>query len=720
MLGETNRSLDLDTRRRFVIFILFFVPLTLIALVYLFQDFLVPFYGEQHYLAMHLILELFCIIVSFSIAIQAWMIYPYTLRGKGIYIGALFFSVGLLDFFHMISFKGMPVFITEGSIQVSAWFWIAARLTLALFLLVILLIPENSQSSKGYTFKKRGVMYSLSFVYSIIWIVGIYLYSSQLPLLFLEGVGTTTLTNGLEYFVILLHIGTIGLFVKNRTKVTELQLTFILALFYLIIAGWMLTQHVVLHDIKSLLGHMVKGIGFYFLTYSLYITSVKRPFQLQSNLQKKLEQHAYYDDVTGLPNMRHLHDNLTKLINNERPFGIIMFDIHQLQKVNNSLGQGFMNEILKLITNRLQQSLPSHYYLSRMTGDHMALLILNVKTQEELLEVCKQIAAVFDKSFKARHLELMINITLGMTIYPIDGNNSELLLDNAKAALDEAKINKLPHLFYRPELRSKTYNKLLLENDLRRALENEELSLVYQPKIDIVAGRIYGFEALLRWEHAKRGAISPLEFIPIAEETGLIVPIGDWVIQTASKQLKAWHKIDPTLKMAVNFSFRQFYQPDLTIKIKNILQETNLQSNYLELELTESMAIEIDVSIDKIKKLKELGVRISIDDFGTGYSSLNYLKELPIDKLKIDRTFIRGLHTNEQDQMIVSTIISIAKNMKVEVIAEGVEEVAQLNILQKKQCNHVQGYLFSKPERPDYITKNFTRLQADAKKYFLA
>lgn len=441
---------------------------------------------------------------------------------------------------------------------------------------------------------------------------------------------------------------------------------------------------------------------------------------MQSNLQEKLEKHAYFDDVTGLPNMRHLHDNLTKLINNQQPFGIIMFDIHQLQKVNNSLGQGFMNEILKLITDRLQQSLPSHYYLARMTGDHMALLAHHINTQEELLAVCQQVEAVFDKPFKARHLELLINITLGMTIYPIDGNNSELLLDNAKAALDEAKLNSLSHLFYRPELRSKTYNKLLLENDLRKALENDELSLVYQPKIDMVAGRIYGFEALLRWDHAKRGVISPVEFIPIAEETGLIVPIGDWVIQTASKQLKAWHKIDPTLKMAVNFSFRQFYQPDLTLKIKNILQETELQSNYLELELTESMAIEIDVSIDKIKKLKELGVRISIDDFGTGYSSLNYLKELPIDKLKIDRTFISGLHTNEQDEMIVSTIISIAKNMKVEVIAEGVEEVAQLSILQKKQCNHVQGYLFSKPETSDYITRNFKRLQENAKKYFLA
>lgn len=301
----------------------------------------------------------------------------------------------------------------------------------------------------------------------------------------------------------------------------------------------------------------------------------------------------------------------------------------------------------------------------------------------------------------------------------MDGDSPELLLDNAKAALDEARTKGIPHLFYMPEMRSKRYNKLLLENDLQKALENDELFLVYQPKIDMSTGKIYGFEALLRWNHRERGLISPNEFVPIAEETGLIVPIGEWVIETACKQLKEWHKLDPNLKMAVNFSFRQFYQPDITEKIKRMLNEIELPSHFLELELTESLAIEIDMSIEKIKNLKELGVRISIDDFGTGYSSLSYLKELPIDKLKIDRSFIRGLSTNKQDDMLVSTIISIAKNMKLEVIAEGVENVKQLMILQEKKCHHVQGYLFSKPEKPEYITKNFGKLQEETEQYFV-
>lgn len=689
-------------------------------MIFLFQDALLPFYGQANYIAIHLILELISIIVSFSIAIQAWIIHPYMLKGKGIYIGALFLSIGLLDFFHTISFSGMPHFITDSSVQTSTWFWIAARLTLAVCFFLILFVPQvdSNTQKKLNLFNSRHFLYILSGVYSLIWAVIIYRFSSHLPPLFQAGVGTTSIKNGLEFFVILMHIATIGFFLKRRKPIDELNLTFVLSLFYLITAGWMFTQYVQIHDINNFFGHVLKALGFYFLSYSLYVTSVKRPFQLQRSLQEQLEHHAYFDDVTGLPNIRHLNDKLTNLINHRRSFGIILFDIHQLQKINNSLGQAFTNEVLKLIAHRLQQSLPSHYYLARMTGDHMVVLMLNVSKQEELLIVSKQIGIVFDKPFKTRNLELMINITLGITIFPMDGNHPELLLDNAKAALDEAKINALPHLFYKPEMRSKQFNKLLLENDLRKALENNELSLVYQPKIELTTGEIYGFEALLRWKHHDRGFISPIEFIPIAEETGLIVPIGDWVIRTASKQLKEWHKLDPSLKMAVNFSFRQFYQPDLTLKIKNVLQETKLKSDYLELELTESMAIEIDVSIEKIKKLKDLGVRISIDDFGTGYSSLNYLKELPIDKLKIDRSFIKGLHTNEQDNMIVSTIISIAQNLKVEVIAEGVEDIAQLNILQQKQCDHVQGYLFSKPETPDYITKNFKKLQTEAKKYF--
>lgn len=720
VINKGGRSMlllsGLNERERFLIFLLFFIPIFLIGLVFLFQNLSSPFYEQENYIMIHFMLEIVCVIVSFMIAFQALVIYPYTFRRTGIYIGALFLSIGILGFFHIMALIGMPHFIMESSNHVSMWFWIAARITQAVGLFVILTFPKTEL--KHSLWEKRTFVYISSFVYSLTWIAFIYIYSPHLPILYVANVGTTSLNNGFEYLMMFLYVIMIVLFVKTYNRLDKFSLAIVLSLFYLIVSGWMFTHYNDVHDIKNFVGHLLKAFGFLFFGYALYITSVKRPFQMQRELQIKLKQHTFYDDVTGLPNFRHFNDKLAQFIQQRKSFGIIMFEIHQLQKINNSLGQALTNEILKLIAQRLEQSLSNQYFLARMTGDYMAVLMPNAKTEKELHAVCNQIGIIFDKPFKTRNLELMINISVGITIFPIDGNQSELLLDNAKAALDEARLNGIPHLFYKPEMRSKRYNKLLLENDLQKALENKELSLVYQPKIELTTGKIYGFEALLRWNHRERGFISPSEFIPLAEETGLIVPIGDWVIQTACKQLKAWHSIDPSLKMAVNFSFRQFYQTDITEKIKKTLEETELHSDYLELELTERLAIEIDVSIDKIKKLKELGVRISIDDFGTGYSSLNYLKELPIDKLKIDRSFIKGLHTNKQDSMLVSTIISIAKSMKVEVLAEGVEDVAQLNILQQKQCNHVQGYLFSKPEKPDYITQNFKRLQENARKYF--
>lgn len=701
-----------NSRKKFVIFLLFFVPLFLMGTVLFFQDSFFPFYGVENYTIIHFILELVCIVISFLIAFQAY-------RGVGIYAGATFLSVGLLDLFHALTFVGMPRFFAESTMHISVWFWVVARMTQGIGLCALLLAHENEKLAKKLVPERRFLIYLFSFVYSLSIIVLIYTYSSKLPILFVNGVGPTIIHQGIEYGLIVVYAVTFGLLIRRTKLSDEFSFSLGLSVYFFILSGVMFTQYTEAPDMLNFVGHLLKLCGFFFLSYAVYVIGVKRMIQMQMQLQNELTHHALFDDVTNLPNTRHFNEKLSHLIQQLKPFGIIMFEIHQLQKMNNSLGHTLTNDILKLITKRLQQSLPSHYFLARMTDDYMAVLVPSAKSEQSLLSVCQQIIAVFDQPFKTSNLELMMNLSLGITIFPMDGDSPELLLDNAKAALDEARTKGIPHLFYMPEMRSKRYNKLLLENDLQKALENDELFLVYQPKIDMSTGKIYGFEALLRWNHRERGLISPNEFVPIAEETGLIVPIGEWVIETACKQLKEWHKLDPNLKMAVNFSFRQFYQPDITEKIKRMLNEIELPSHFLELELTESLAIEIDMSIEKIKNLKELGVRISIDDFGTGYSSLSYLKELPIDKLKIDRSFIRGLSTNKQDDMLVSTIISIAKNMKLEVIAEGVENVKQLMILQEKKCHHVQGYLFSKPEKPEYITKNFGKLQEETEQYFV-
>ncbi len=702
MNKEQDRQYSQHKNRKFVIFPLVSIPFLLMALAFLVVDFSIPYANPVNF-----VFTIFCIFISFYIAFLAYVINKHAYsrtkneiaHTNSLYLGALFLSVGVFELLHLL--------LLIGNHEEGFLFSLIARITQAVGLLLLIFLHRNKW------LRNRIVLYRTSVVYSILLAAFVFLYSSKL---------TNFDMNAINYigFALCAAYGVSSGFIISNKKLQEnfkriLALSFVYFAFF----EFLRAQFIASYEIMTIVAELFKVFGFFTIGYAFHTYYVKQSFLRENELQKELERYTYFDDVTGLPNIRYFKDKMYRLINRRQPFGIIIFEIHQLQKINNSLGQAFMNEILKLIATRLQQSLPSKYFLARMTGDYMALLFPKAKTREELLFVSNQIGMVFNKPFKTRNLELMIDISLGITMFPIDGNEPELLLDNAKAALDEAKLNGNKQLFYKPEMRSKRYNKLLLENDLQKAIENNELMLVYQPKIDLSNGKIYGFEALLRWRHRERGFLPPSEFIPLAEETGLIVPIGDWVIRTACKQLKEWHKIDPNLKMAINFSFRQFYQPDLTYKIEKVLEETGLSSDYLELELTESMAIEIDVSMEKIRKLKELGVRISIDDFGTGYSSLNYLKELPVDKLKIDRSFIRGLHTNKQDNMLVSTIISIAKNMKVEVIAEGVEEVEQLQILKQKQCNHVQGYLFCKPESPEYITENFTKLQENAKKYFV-
>jgi len=294
-------------------------------------------------------------------------------------------------------------------------------------------------------------------------------------------------------------------------------------------------------------------------------------------------------------------------------------------------------------------------------------------------------------------LELYITPSSGISMYQDDGETVEKLIKHADAAMYLAKeCGKNNHQFYTKELQQATLKKLKLETDLRKALEKNQLILYYQPKINIITGKIIGTEALIRWDHPKLGIVSPDQFIPLAEETGLIVPIGEWVIRSACKQAKIWQdEGHPNLTIAVNISLRQFMQNNLHEVIGEILDETGLTPEYLELEITESMALDVNCTMRVLKRIKSLGVSISIDDFGTGYSSLSYLSQFPIDRLKIDQSFVRNL--NSSNQAIIKSIIDIAHNLNIEVIAEGVETEEHVNFLHGQMCKEAQGYYFSKP-----------------------
>ncbi|RXT07094.1 EAL domain-containing protein [Ammoniphilus sp. CFH 90114] len=687
------------------------VPLTIIGMAYLFSDSLYAMFGMKNYTSIHMILELMSIVVSFTIAIQAWMIFPHTLSNHRLVMGGLFLAIGILDLLHTISYKGMPFFFSEGSVQKATWFWIVARSTSALFFIIVLL-PE-----KVVRPRIRYYVYLLFIAYAIVWACVIIIGSEKLPILVMDGIGTTLLKNMIEYVIISLHLITLWFVVRFSREKNENIPIFTIALFYLIFAEFMFTQYIHVYDIKNFIGHLFKVAGYYYLLHSIYISSVEEPYKAQKETEAIMKHMAYHDELTGLPNLRYFKEKLAEVIMKgdvNALHAVVMLNIARFGFINDSLGYSMGDKLLQKVADRLVVSLPKDVFISRMSTNQF---ILYVTHKHDLQEISSRIIESFSQPLQIEHLDITIQVRMGIAHYSKEVNNMELLIQSSHTAMNEAKRQNKEFIYYHSLMNEKSYERLILESDLHKALDEGQFSLVYQPQIHSHTGKIIAVEALIRWQHPTMGMVTPNKFISILEETGLIIPVGEWVLRTACKQLKAWHNDGHSLGISVNLSVRQFYHVDLLKTIENILKETNLDPSILELEITESMTMDINHAKDILRKLKELGVRISIDDFGTGYSSLSYLKELAIDRLKIDQSFVRGVSTNENDEMIVSTIISMTKHMKIEAVAEGVENLDHLLALKQKECLHLQGYLFSRPLDAATFSQCFDEIQNKAENY---
>ena len=444
----------------------------------------------------------------------------------------------------------------------------------------------------------------------------------------------------------------------------------------------------------------------------------KKAILKQKEYQERIEYMAFHDDLTKLPNLRFIKEKLTMEMQDQKPFTLLILDVDRIKQSNEALGHSIADLILKSVADRLKEQFPSHVFVGRLTGDEFAIIYPGLVQEDEWISVCKQIQSRINEPLQVKNLLLNVSVTIGSVVYNNKKIEVDELLKHANMALMEAQQQQVPFQMYQPFMDGKAFDRLVLENHLHHALQRNELRLVYQPQVDIVSGEIQGVEALLRWHHPSYGFISPAEFIPIAENTGLIIPIGEWVLRTACRQLKEWHDQGLSfLQIAVNLSSRQLYSQDLIQTVKGILQETGLPPGDLELEITESMMMNIGHASKTLQDLKHLGCKIAIDDFGTGYSSLNYLKHLPIHRLKIDQSFIRDLAENEQDDTIVSTIISMAQHLQLDVIAEGVETQVQMDILRMNQCTHVQGYLYSPPLAPENFLQQWEQLRQKAKNF---
>lgn len=413
---------------------------------------------------------------------------------------------------------------------------------------------------------------------------------------------------------------------------------------------------------------------------------------------------AFHDLLTGLPNRMLFQDRLEQAVANARRRGdslaVMFLDLDRFKTINDTLGHTVGDQLLQCVTQRLTQCLRAGDTVARWGGDEFTLLLPMVNQRSEVAQTAARILAVLQQPFRLNGHELYITTSIGIAFYEVNSQDSETLIKHADAALYLAKEKgRNSYQFYSSEISVKTPEQLTLEKSLRYALEREEFVLYYQPQINIKTGAIIGMEALLRWHHPKMGMISPNVFLPIAEETGLIIPIGEWVLQTACIQNKFWQIAGlPPITIAVNLSARQFRQPNLKQLITEILAETELDPHYLELEITETTAIkDMEFTCTVLQSIRELGVRISMDDFGTGYSSLSSLKIFPLNTLKIDQSFVRDMVGSEKDAQIVTAVIALGRGLNLSVIAEGVENQEQLSFLRSLDCEGVQGFLFNRP-----------------------
>jgi len=418
----------------------------------------------------------------------------------------------------------------------------------------------------------------------------------------------------------------------------------------------------------------------------------------------KIHKQAHYDDLTGLTNKALFHDRLDQAIHNaERKddvLAVLFIDLDNFKYVNDSMGHSIGDKLLKIIGNKLIESTRKSDTVSRWGGDEFSILLPNIKRLSGIFKLCNRILNTHLNNIIIEGQELHITASIGISLFPQDGTTPDTLIKNADVAMYKSKdLGKNQFHLYKPDMNEEVMERLNVETNLFKAIKNEEFQIVYQPQLSLKSNKIVGFEALVRWNQPDMGVLAPYKFIPIAEETNLIIPLGEWIIKKVCEQAKKWHDKGFSLKAGINISEKQFNQDKLVDVIQNTIDNTGINPNLIELELTESIIMKnVKRTLKICTKLKKMGVNISVDDFGTGYSSLSYLKDFPIDKLKIDQSFISNLSDHDgDDAKIANLVIDLGHNLGLDVVAEGVETQNQIDFLRKYACDEIQGFILSKP-----------------------
>ncbi|WP_405108453.1 EAL domain-containing protein [Paenibacillus sp. FSL K6-1217] len=668
---------------------------------------------EDKDLLMALYLILGCCTVSFGFAIfaQGWLLFANSLSRARLYTSALFLGVSIFDFLHVLGFVGIPGITSYISPGQSLWLLTFSRLASALGIMLIFSRADQPVGTGG-----KGKVYRNSFVVILLCLAVFGLGNLIVSGLADEPRAETTrdLMNMAILFVYLLGAAIIIYPGKNEKSASLLIIIRSLVFFSLGQVFFMNLFSV--GELDYLFGMLSSAAAYYLLLTGVYRLTIEEPFQESQQAEARINYLAYHDELTGLPNRRRLMQRMEEVVHQSeqdksRGFaGLVIMNINHFKNINDSLGHYAGDLLLQLVARRIGDEVRVNEELYSMGADEFAFLMTERTGLENCLVRAGELLRLFETPVGLESGEYHISLSMGVSIYPGDGDTAEQLIQNADTAVHNAKEQGVEIRRYIPAMQMKAKERLKLENDLRRALERGEFYLVYQPQVLLETEEIVGMEALLRWNHPKRGLVSPVDFIPIAEESGLIVPIGEWVLKTACMQNKMWQDAGyHPICVSINLSMRQFLQPNLAGKIDAILKDIGLDPCYVDLEITESMTLDKETAFDQLNRLKRLGVCISIDDFGTGYSSLHYLKNMPIDRLKIDRSFVSDVMEDSNNAAIVSTITSMAHHLKLKVTAEGVENKEQLHFLRQQHCHEAQGYLFSKPVKAAEFELSFLK-----------
>ena len=511
----------------------------------------------------------------------------------------------------------------------------------------------------------------------------------------------------LSFIFIVLASGLVGAYFDNDVVSNAvLAVLTLLFLFQLLVVrraqGILQQQSNALEEVNRELDHRVQ-----LRTRELQAEVVER-----RNAEARLDHLAHHDPLTSLPNrlmfIEHLKHSLALASRASRQLAILFIDLDRFKEVNDTLGHAVGDELLVAVTHRLAGHLRTSDTLARLGGDEFVCVLEDVKSPGEAGHVADKLIELLTQPFDILEHELFVSASIGICFYPADGEDVDTLVRNADTAMYQAKANgRGCSYFYSPEMTAYARERNRIEALLRRAIETDELRVHYQIKVS-PDGKPTGAEALLRWNSAELGSVAPVRFIPLAEETGIIVPLGEWILRSVCRQMVTWRAAGLRVpKVSVNLSVKQIERVDIVRLVESVLAETGLEHAALELEITESVIMNIENSLNILQNLHDLGVHLAIDDFGTGYSSLSYLKKLPINTLKIDRAFVVGIDTNSGDEAIIRTIMSLARSLELTTVAEGVESERQLAFLKTLGCDEIQGYYFSTPLPADEFAANW-------------